>query len=255
MALFLEINKHINFKKRKMKKLKLVMSLFIATFALNTQAQDDTISAPQIKFDKTVQDWGVINEGDRVETDFTFTNVGNAPLIITRIKGSCGCTVPSGWSKEPIAPGASSKFHVIFNSKGKPNKQQKTITIFSNTATGKDYVKIKAQVTPDAKQEQLRAERLVKRQEQAEKRKAERAQKLASKTNRIEKTEELKEKDYQQTKKKISSTEKEINARTKREADLRKEAVRKTKAQKRSVKMQRKVLKKLKRKLLKLKKK
>ena len=115
--------------------------------------------APVITFDKIVHDWGQVNEGDKLETTFSFKNTGKSPLIITKIKASCGCTVPSGWSKEPIMPGQSSKFDVKFNTKGKPNNQQKSVTVTCNTAKGSEIVKIKAQVTPDPEQEKIRAKR------------------------------------------------------------------------------------------------
>ena len=57
-----------------------------------------------------------------------FKNTGKTPLVISNAKGSCGCTVPE-WPKEPVAPGATAELLVKFNSKGKPNQQQKTVTI------------------------------------------------------------------------------------------------------------------------------
>ncbi|MBB4120044.1 hypothetical protein GGR32_002356 [Mesonia hippocampi] len=103
----------------------------------------------KIEFEKEMHDFGTINEGDVVEHIFKFKNTGDAPLVITSAKGSCGCTVPNP-PKEPIAPGAEGEFAVKFNSAGKPNSQIKTIRITANTETGKDMVKIKAFVTPKA---------------------------------------------------------------------------------------------------------
>lgn len=108
---------------------------------------------PKIKFDKTEHDFGVINEGDVVETVFTFTNSGKSELIITSAKGSCGCTVPE-WPKEPIMPGEDGQIKVKFNSDKKPNLQQKQITLVTNTDEGKEILKIKAQVTPKSKVQQ-----------------------------------------------------------------------------------------------------
>ncbi|MEW7290398.1 DUF1573 domain-containing protein [Aquimarina sp. 2304DJ70-9] len=105
---------------------------------------------PVMTFSKTDHDFGIINEGDLVKHKFTFTNTGKAPLLIISAKGSCGCTVPE-WPKEPIAPGASGTLLVAFNSNGKPNLQNKQITITTNTEKGKEILKIKAMVTPKAK--------------------------------------------------------------------------------------------------------
>ena len=111
------------------------------------------VGGAKVKFDKTEHDFGVINEGDVVETVFTFTNSGKSELIITSAKGSCGCTVPE-WPKEPIMPGEEGQIRVKFNSDKKPNLQQKSITLVTNTEQGKEILKIKAQVTPKSKVQQ-----------------------------------------------------------------------------------------------------
>ena len=116
---------------------------------------------PVMEFSEVEHDFGVINEGDIAEHTFTFTNTGKTPLVITNAKGSCGCTVPA-WPKEPIAPGATGEMLVKFNSKGKPNKQQKTVTITANTETGKEKIKIKAMVTPDPEAAAKKAEAAAK---------------------------------------------------------------------------------------------
>lgn len=107
------------------------------------------LGSPKLSFDKTEHDFGTINEGDIVETVFEFTNTGKSELIITSAKGSCGCTVPE-WPKEPIAPGEKGEIKVKFNSYKKPNKQQKQVTLMTNTAEGKEILIIKAQVTPSS---------------------------------------------------------------------------------------------------------
>lgn len=105
---------------------------------------------PVMTFTETEHNFGTINEGDVVEHTFKFTNSGKSPLVIVSAKGSCGCTVPS-YSKDPIAPGATGEMLVKFNSSGKPNKQNKTVTITANTEAGKETIKITADVTPKAK--------------------------------------------------------------------------------------------------------
>ena len=50
--------------------------------------------SPIMSFDKTLHDFGTIQEGETVETTFTFTNSGKSDLIIVDARGSCGCTVP-----------------------------------------------------------------------------------------------------------------------------------------------------------------
>lgn len=108
------------------------------------------LGGAKLKFDKMEHDFGVINEGDIVETVFKFTNSGKSELIITSAKGSCGCTVPE-WPKQPIMPGESGEIKVKFNSSNKPNLQQKQVTLVTNTGNGKEVLVVKAQVTPSSK--------------------------------------------------------------------------------------------------------
>ena len=107
-----------------------------------------TIVFPTINFDKNLHDFGEIQNGTAVETVFSYTNSGRSPLVVTDIKSTCGCTVPQGWSKEPLMPGESSQFSVKFNGKG-ANKVSKTITLTTNTEKGREQVRITAFVKPD----------------------------------------------------------------------------------------------------------
>ncbi|MDO6758795.1 DUF1573 domain-containing protein [Tamlana sp. 2_MG-2023] len=114
-------------------------------------AERDAVASnfPVLEFDKTEHDFGEIEAKTPVETVFSYTNTGDAPLVITDIKSSCGCTVPEDWSREPLAPGASGKFTVKFNGSGS-NKITKSITVTANTEKGTEVVKISAFVKPEA---------------------------------------------------------------------------------------------------------
>ncbi|MGK7391193.1 MAG: DUF1573 domain-containing protein [Candidatus Cyclobacteriaceae bacterium M2_1C_046] len=102
---------------------------------------------PAFTFTETEYDFGTINEGDKVKHTFTFTNTGDAALIIQNASGSCGCTVPT-YSKEPIAPGESGEIVAEFNSKGQKNQQIKTVRVTANTWPKQHTLKIRAMVTP-----------------------------------------------------------------------------------------------------------
>jgi len=99
--------------------------------------------APIIEWNKTEHDFGTIKQGDKVETIFTLTNIGEGDLVVINAKGSCGCTVPQ-WPKEAIAPGETADIKVVFNSRGKKNNATNTITLSTNTAKGKEVIRIKA---------------------------------------------------------------------------------------------------------------
>lgn len=114
-----------------------------------------SIATAAMSFDKSTHDFGTIQEGETVQTTFTFTNIGQTDLIIVDARGSCGCTVPNFPKNIPIAPGATGEILVSFDSSNKPNMQQKTVTISANTSSGRETLRIKAMVNPDpAKQKQ-----------------------------------------------------------------------------------------------------
>lgn len=93
----------------------------------------------KIHFNKTLYNFGVIQQGEKVEYEFEFTNIGTAPLLITGAEADCGCTVPS-YPKEDIAPSKSGIVKVVFDSTGKLGKIKKTVTLTTNAATGETKV-------------------------------------------------------------------------------------------------------------------
>jgi len=107
----------------------------------------DTFPVTVMKFDRMVYDFGRINEGDIVRTQFRFTNAGKVVLLITHAKASCGCTVPTT-PKDPIKPGESNVIDVEFNSIGKKGETAKTVTLQANTRPIETVLTIKATVIP-----------------------------------------------------------------------------------------------------------
>ena len=110
------------------------------------------VAGPQIEFDRTEHDYGEIEQGGDGKTEFVFTNTGTEPLIISKAKGSCGCTVPE-WPKEPIAPGAKASIKVKYDTK-RVGPISKSVTITSNsvdqsTALLKIKGSVKAKPTED----------------------------------------------------------------------------------------------------------
>lgn len=111
-----------------MKKILTMAMLLIA--CLSIQAQD---KQAEIKFDKVTYDLGTFSEKNSVQTaTFTFTNIGDAPLVINQAVASCGCTVPI-FTKQPIKPGEKGEVKVKYNGAGKfPGHFKKSITIRTN---------------------------------------------------------------------------------------------------------------------------
>lgn len=110
--------------------MKKIFLLLMMLASLVTYAQQEQ---PEIKFDKTVHNFGTFSEKTPVQTAvFAFTNIGKAPLIINQAIASCGCTIPS-YTKEPIMPGEKGTVKVTYNGKGKfPGHFKKSITIRTN---------------------------------------------------------------------------------------------------------------------------
>ena len=100
---------------------------------------------PIIAFDTKEHDFGKINQGDKVSYDFKFKNSGEADLLISDARGSCGCTVPE-YPKTAIKPGETSKIKVSFNSTGKHGENTKTVTLVCNTKDQKEMLTIKASI-------------------------------------------------------------------------------------------------------------
>ena len=97
---------------------------------------------PKMEFEKAEHDFGNIPKGENVEHNFTFTNTGQAPLVITNAKSTCGCTVPT-WTKEPVQPGETGEMLVKFNGSGN-GQVTKTVTVTANTEAGTERLRIKA---------------------------------------------------------------------------------------------------------------
>jgi hypothetical protein len=86
-----------------------------------------------LTFDTTAMDMGKVAEGVQVERVYGFVNSGKRDLILTDVRGSCGCTVGKEWPRTPVAPGARGTITVAFDSQGRPGMQHKTITVVANT--------------------------------------------------------------------------------------------------------------------------
>jgi hypothetical protein len=120
----------------------LILPIFFS-FLLYGQEKEGS----RFEFEDNIHDFGDIQQGEKVEHLFKFTNAGNQPLVISNIITTCGCTAPT-WPKDPVQPGEKGEIKVVFNSTGKIGKQNKVITIFSNSINGKDQITIQANVIP-----------------------------------------------------------------------------------------------------------
>lgn len=91
----------------------------------------DATAIPRVHFPKKDHDFGLIQQGEKVSYVFKVQNIGNANLVISNAKASCGCTVPK-FSAEPIPPGGEGEVEVVFDSHNRTGRQTKSITVYTN---------------------------------------------------------------------------------------------------------------------------
>lgn len=120
----------------------------LLVFALTLCCMGAIAQDAVITFTETKHDFGKINESDgRVTHVFEFKNEGMAPLTLTNVRASCGCTTPD-WTKSPVEPGATGVVNVTYNPSGRPGKFNKTITITSNASEPTVRLYISGEVIP-----------------------------------------------------------------------------------------------------------
>lgn len=114
------------------------------------------VKLPVITFKEAVFDFGSVAEGEVIRHVVEFENTGDAPLILSTIETSCGCTVAKNWPREPLSPGDEGSFSVEFDTNRRPGLQSKTVTVLANTVPARNEVKIKGTVVgPDTSSENL----------------------------------------------------------------------------------------------------
>jgi hypothetical protein len=127
----------------------LVMAFAIAIVAvgqeLSTSIKKSEFSrAAVFAWTETVYDFGQIQKDAPVTHEFTFTNSGEEPLIISSVQASCGCTVTE-YTKDPIPAGREGFVKATYNA-AKAGVFTKTVTIKANTNDETVLLTIKGEV-------------------------------------------------------------------------------------------------------------
>lgn len=120
---------------------KTVLMLFVGLLSLGIYAQEATA---KIEFKSETIDYGEIAKGSDGVRVFEFTNTGSAPLVISDVKSSCGCTIPKK-PEDPIMPGKTGQIQVKYDTK-RVGPIRKAITVTSNADTPTKVLKIKGTV-------------------------------------------------------------------------------------------------------------
>lgn len=121
---------------------KIVLVLFVGLLAFNLSAQD---KKAKIEFKTETVDYGKVERGGNGVRVFEFTNTGDAPLIISKVNSSCGCTIPKK-PEEPIMPGKTGVIEVKYDTKRPAGPIRKAITVISNAETPTKVLKIKGEL-------------------------------------------------------------------------------------------------------------
>lgn len=124
----------------------LVAILFVGLMSFGVFAQE---KVAKIEFKTDTIDYGTVEKGADGVRVFEFTNTGNAPLIISDVKSTCGCTVPKK-PEGPIMPGQTGEIAVKYDT-NRVNPIRKTITVISNADTPTVALKIKGEVVDPSK--------------------------------------------------------------------------------------------------------
>lgn len=106
---------------------------------------------PNFKWENTEHDFGEIQHLDPVVYEFEFTNKGQAPLVISEVEGSCGCTVAE-YTKDPVMPGNKGKVKATFDAAA-IGKFRKSIKVVANVEGGPEYLYIKGTVVEQSQSE------------------------------------------------------------------------------------------------------
>lgn len=117
---------------------KIVLVLFVGLLGWSVSAQE---TAAKIDFKSETVDYGEVAKGSDGVRVFEFTNTGTAPLIISKVSSSCGCTIPKK-PEAPILPGKTGEIQVKYDT-NRVGPIRKAITVISNADTPTKVLKIK----------------------------------------------------------------------------------------------------------------
>jgi len=112
---------------------RILFSCFLFVLAIAGKAQTTANVATDAKPDvlqlkEITHDFGKIPQGRPVTYVFEIVNTGSEPLRLENVQASCGCTTPE-WTKDPIAPGATSQIKVGYNAHAE-GRFTKNVTVF-----------------------------------------------------------------------------------------------------------------------------
>lgn len=130
-----------------MKKILLILFVGFLSISINAQTKEEIkkdFTGPIFEFESEVIDYGEIAKNSDGKRIFKFKNIGKSPIIITQIKTSCGCTVPTK-PEAPIMPGETGEITVKYAT-NRIGPFSKTITVNSNAFETQKVLRVKGRV-------------------------------------------------------------------------------------------------------------
>jgi hypothetical protein len=123
----------------------LILTIMFAVACKNSDNKPATGIPAQIDFKETTFNFGAIPNGSEQKCSFEFRNTSEAPLVISKVIVSCGCTSPK-WPKKPVPPGENGIIEIRYNPAG-AGLFSKSITVFSNAKNSPAHLYIKGEIT------------------------------------------------------------------------------------------------------------
>lgn len=132
-----------------MRKTGILALLVLAALSWNTCQKGsgkNSLGNASIAFDTMSHNFGEISFSGEAECEFVFSNPGSAPLIVTHVKSTCGCTIPE-WSREPVNAGKKGSIRVSYDTH-RVGAFTKSIYVYSNASNGVQRLTITGKVRP-----------------------------------------------------------------------------------------------------------
>lgn len=104
-----------------------------ASAAPQAAVQAPTGAQPVIDIAEKIKDFGVVAKGEKLKAVFEVRNTGKAPLEISQVRPTCGCTVAS--FDKTIPPGGAGKVNAEVDTQSFSGPISKAIMVFSNDTT------------------------------------------------------------------------------------------------------------------------
>lgn len=122
----------------------LLLMTLIAASCSDDPVQEAKKKGQEIWFEEYVHDYGTILKDSDGRWTFKFKNIGEYAIVVSKVRSTCGCTVPA-WSREPIEPGAAGEITVEYNTE-LTGTFLKSLFVYSSAANSPVKLQVKGKV-------------------------------------------------------------------------------------------------------------